>query len=237
MFFTLLLLATQVHRWPRRLWPGVAAPCGQPRPPSCCQSADQAGRQPDRSACLLPLFRLPRLGLLPASSSNCPRALALSLLHIIHHLARTAKVATSSCVIQAVRLPSPPAVRCNVAFNLGATEPWTPASTPLHFAAAGRGRVVQAILQAAAEQDQEAVAQGRHTIDIRLLSDFRGKAQQQMSGQSRRAVCGLLRECGRRCSTMLHSFHFLSQLGRAHPCYQRRPVVCFTLLPLPTNQK
>ncbi|KAI3425777.1 hypothetical protein D9Q98_007752 [Chlorella vulgaris] len=65
-------------------------------------------------------------------------------------------------------------VRCNVAFNLGATEPWTPASTPLHFAAAGRGRVVQAILQAAAEQDQEAVAQGRHTIDIRLLSDFRG---------------------------------------------------------------
>jgi hypothetical protein len=115
-------------------------------------------------------------------------------------------------------LALPSAVRCNVAFNLGATEPWTPASTPLHFAAAGRGRVVQAILQAAAEQDQEAVAQGRHTIDIRLLSDFRGKAQQHMSGQSQRAVCGLLRECGRRCSTMLHSFPVLSQSGPAHPC-------------------
>jgi hypothetical protein len=40
-----------------------------------------------------------------------------------------------------------------MAFNLGSTEPWTPASTPLHLAAAaGRGRVVQALLLAAAAQ-------------------------------------------------------------------------------------
>ena len=68
-----------------------------------------------------------------------------------------------------------PAVRCNVAYNLGSTDPWTPASTPLHFAAAGRGRIVAAILQAAAEQEQQALAEGRGPpLDIRLLQDFRG---------------------------------------------------------------
>jgi hypothetical protein len=60
---------------------------------------------------------------------------------------------------------------------MGATEPWTPAATPLHFAAArGKGRVAHALLQAAAAEQQRQQQQGeeRHLPDIRLLQDFRG---------------------------------------------------------------
>jgi hypothetical protein len=65
-------------------------------------------------------------------------------------------------------------VRCNIAFHLGSTDPWTPASTPLHFAAAGRGRVVAALLQAAAEAEAAAAAEGRRLPDPRLMQDWRG---------------------------------------------------------------
>lgn len=64
-------------------------------------------------------------------------------------------------------------MRCNVAASLGPTDPWTPASTPLHFAARGRPAVVLAILQAAARRQQQGLPL---PIDPRLLSDFRGVA-------------------------------------------------------------
>lgn len=57
--------------------------------------------------------------------------------------------------------------------SLGASEPWTPASTPLHLAAArGRGRVVLALLQASAERAAEGRLPG---TDLRLLTDYRGQ--------------------------------------------------------------
>ena len=64
---------------------------------------------------------------------------------------------------------------------MGATDPWTPAATPLHFAAAGgKGRVVQALLQAAAaeqqrQQQQQGEGEGYRQTDIRMLRDFRGE--------------------------------------------------------------
>ncbi|KAL4430630.1 hypothetical protein ABPG75_005886 [Micractinium tetrahymenae] len=64
-------------------------------------------------------------------------------------------------------------VRCNSVYGMGASSGhWAPCSTPLHYAAAGgRGRVVQAMLQQAAER-QRAEPQAP---DIRLLQDFRGQ--------------------------------------------------------------
>ncbi|KAL4423321.1 hypothetical protein ABPG77_006116 [Micractinium sp. CCAP 211/92] len=65
------------------------------------------------------------------------------------------------------------AVRCNSVYGMGSpSDHWAPSSTPLHYAAAsGRGRVVQAILQAAAERQRIEP----HVPDIRLLQDFRGQ--------------------------------------------------------------
>lgn len=78
-------------------------------------------------------------------------------------------------------------VRCNSVYGMGSPgDHWAPSSTPLHHAAAGgRGRVVQAILQAAAER-QRAEPQ---TPDIRLLRDFRGGAGK--CGLSWMVWCGL----------------------------------------------
>ncbi|PSC74413.1 E3 ubiquitin-ligase XBAT31 [Micractinium conductrix] len=67
------------------------------------------------------------------------------------------------------------AVRCNTSYGAGSSSsvPWTPHSTPLHYAAAGgRCRVVYALLQAAAERQRD----DPHTHDVRVLVDFRATA-------------------------------------------------------------
>ena len=61
---------------------------------------------------------------------------------------------------------------------LGATEQYTPASTPLHLAAAGgKEAVVLAILTEATARQQQGPGPGQQQqqlVDIRQLVDYRG---------------------------------------------------------------